>query len=259
MDLEAYFERIGYTGPTDPTLETLQGLHLAHAESIPFENLDIILGRPILLDVEHLEAKLVRDRRGGYCFEQNGLFAAMLQELEFRVTGLAARVRMGVSSPGPRTHRVTIVDLPEGRWLADVGFGGDGLLLPIPLEPGKPAEQFAWTYRLAEEPNLLVLQALHGEAWIDLYAFTMEPQLPIDYILANHYTSTHPQSKFVRFPTVQLPGREVRKILRGHEYIEMRASDSERTIIDGEDTLLGLLEKSFGLLFPPGTSFEHAR
>jgi N-hydroxyarylamine O-acetyltransferase len=179
----------------------------------------------------------------------------VLQELEFRITGLAARVRMGRSDPGPRTHRVTLVDLPEGRWLADVGFGGDGLLLPLPLAPWEPFEQFAWTYRLAEEPGLLVVQSLHQGGWIDLYAFTLEPQLPIDYVLANHYTSTHPQSKFVRFPTVQLPGREVRKILRGHEYVELRTSGSDRTIIDGDETLLTLLEKSFGLWFPAGTSF----
>ncbi len=108
-------------------------------------------------------------------------------------------------------------------------------------------------YRLAEEPpHLLVLQALHAVGWIDLYAFSMEPQLPIDYVVANHYTSTHPQSQFVRFPTVQLPGREVRKILRGHEYVELRASGSERTIIDGDETLLGAAREVVRARVPPG-------
>src|SRR5438552_5613549 len=126
--LDAYLARIGYTGPREPTPAVLEAVHLAHATHIPFENLDIQLGRPILLDLASLQAKLVHGRRGGYCFEQNTLFAAALEQLGFRVTRLAARVRIGATRLSPRTHMTLKVDVDEGSWLADVGFGGAGLL-----------------------------------------------------------------------------------------------------------------------------------
>src|SRR2546422_1681671 len=118
IDLDAYFTRIGYAGVRRPTMETLRALHLAHATHISFENLDVLLGRPILLDLESLQAKLVRGRRGGYCFEQNALFAAVLERLGFTVTRLAARVRMGVTRVLPRTHMALAVEVDGGSWLA---------------------------------------------------------------------------------------------------------------------------------------------
>src|SRR5262245_53404654 len=136
LDLDADRHRIGYTGPLTPTRETLAGLHLAHATHIPFENLDILLGRPIRLDLEALQAKLVRGRRGGYCFEQNTLFAAALERVGFPVTRLAARVRLGATGVRPRTHMLLKVDLEGASFLADVGFGGEGLLQPLPFVPG---------------------------------------------------------------------------------------------------------------------------
>ena len=136
LDLDAYLGRIGERPPLAPALEGLAALHRAHCAAVPFENLDILLGRPIDLDLPALEAKLVRARRGGYCFEQNTLFKAALEALGFPVIALAARVRAGTTGVRPRTHMLLRVDLAEGTFLADVGFGGDGLLHPIPLAEG---------------------------------------------------------------------------------------------------------------------------
>ena len=117
---------------------------------IPFENLDIQLGRPIRLDLESIQSKLVRGRRGGYCYEQNSLFAAVLERIGFRVTTLAARVRKGASRVLPRTHMLLSVDAADSPWLADVGFGTGGLLKPVAMLPGRASRQFAWNFRLVE-------------------------------------------------------------------------------------------------------------
>ena len=154
VDLQAYAARIEYGGEFTPTLATLRELHLAHATHIPFENLDILLGRPIRLDLESVAAKLIDARRGGYCFEQNALFAAVLEAIGFRVTRLAARVRMGATEVRPRSHMLLAVDVESERWLADVGFGGEGLLLPVRLKVGEVERHFGWQYRVIAEDGL---------------------------------------------------------------------------------------------------------
>ncbi|HEV3004877.1 MAG TPA: arylamine N-acetyltransferase, partial [Pirellulales bacterium] len=160
LDLEAYLDRIGFQGAVAPTLDALDALHYAHATSIPFENLDIQLGRPIKIDLESIQAKLVLRGRGGYCFEQNTLFAAVLELFGFRVTSLAARVRKGATRVLPRTHMLLEVHVEGSSWLADVGFGTGGPLLPIAMSPGRVSRQFAWSFRVVEEPGFLVLQSL---------------------------------------------------------------------------------------------------
>jgi len=255
LDLDAYFDRIGYSDGLTATLATLEQLLFAHATSIPFENLDILLGRPILLDVPSVEAKLVTARRGGYCFEQNTLLAAVLERLGFQVTRLQARVRAGSTHLRPRSHMLLRVDIGERPWLADVGFGADGLLGPLPLAPGEPVRQFAWSYRLRQEGELRVLESLQGEAWQDLYAFTLEEAYPIDYVVANHYTSTHPNSPFVRGLVVQLPGPEVRWTLQNQRLSEIRPRERRETVIEGDAALLDMLARRFGLHLPEGIRF----
>jgi N-hydroxyarylamine O-acetyltransferase len=256
FDLDAYCARIGYCGERRPTAAVLEELHLAHATHIPFENLDIFLGRPIRLDLDSLQAKLVRGGRGGYCFEQNTLFAAALERIGFQVTKLAARVRSGASRVLPRTHMLLRVDVDGAAWLADVGFGGDGLLKPLPLVAGPQTRQYAWSYRLMEENNLWVLQSQQGASWQDQYAFTLEPQYEVDFEMANHYTSTHPASRFVQTLTVQLPTPEARHILRGRELTVIRGGEVSSQTIEGEEMLLRVLAEVFGLSFPPGTRFR---
>lgn len=256
FDLSAYFRRIGHAGRIEPTLACLEALHLAHATHVPFENLDIQLGRPIRLDLDSLQAKLVRGGRGGYCFEQNTLFAAVLARLGFRIQTLEARVRFGNPELTARTHMAVRVELPEGAWLADVGFGGEGLLGPVPFG-GTEFTRFHDTYRLQPEGRVTVLQCRRREAWFDLYALEPEPAFPIDYLVGNHYTSTFPESRFVTTLTAQLPTPEARHILRNRTYTVLRGDAAEVLELHGPEQLLDLLRTVFGLDFPVGTRFRN--
>jgi N-hydroxyarylamine O-acetyltransferase len=258
VDLDGYLHRIEHRGGREPTLETLQALHLAHATHIPFENLDILLGRPIRIDLESLQAKLVAGERGGYCFEQNTLFGAVLSALGYEVTLLAARVRLGATRVLPRTHMVLKVRSGGADWLADVGFGAAGLLLPLRFEAESEVRQFAWTYRLAgDEAGHRVLRSLRDGAWTDLYAFGPEPQLPVDFEVANHYVSTHPQSRFVQTLTAQRVLQQERRTLVNREFSIERADGTERrSLSEDADELLALLAEAFGLRFPAGTRFQ---
>ena len=208
LDLDAYLARIGWTGPRTPTLEVLSGLMRAHVQAIAFENLDILLGRPIQLELDALQAKLVTARRGGYCFEQNGLFSAVLRGLGFQVTTLAGRVRLGVPAevPTARTHMVLRIDLPgaDCPYLADVGFGFSptgALRLEADLEQPLELDR----YRLLRAPSTWTLQLHQPEGWSDAYVFHDDAYTPIDYEVANHFTSTHPRSHFRLGPLVIRP------------------------------------------------------
>lgn len=257
LDLAAYLERIGYTGDLSPNRGVLEAMHLAHATHIPFENLDILLGRPIRLDIASLQAKLVSDRRGGYCFEQNLLLSAVLRTLGFSVTHLAARVRYRNAALLPRTHMLLKVDLDGECWLVDVGFGAEGLLLPVPLKTHQSVRHFAWTYRVVEEAGLWVLQSYRDSAWMDLYAFSLEPQQVVDYEIANYYVSTHPASRFVQTLTAQRLAPEVRHILRNRELSEDRGDQQTARTLADDDELLDVLKHTFGLQFPSGTRFRY--
>jgi N-hydroxyarylamine O-acetyltransferase len=194
LDLDAYLERLGLSGRPG-----LAEVHLAHACSIPFENLDPHRGVPVSLDEDALERKLVSGRRGGYCFEQNVLLKAALEQLGARVEMMLARVRAG-APPGtirPRTHLVLRVDVEGAIWHADVGFGVGTLLEPIPFGAGGVFEQAGWPYRVVEAGRELVLQTADGTDWRDLYAFVPEPVPLIDVELSNWYTATYPRSPFV--------------------------------------------------------------
>jgi N-hydroxyarylamine O-acetyltransferase len=255
-ELRAYLARTGHSQAVIPGPASLQSLHLAHATHIPFENLDILLKRPILIDLPSLVDKLVANKRGGYCYEQNLLFAAVLQKLGFAFTPLAARVRYRAHTVLPRTHMLLLVHFEDGDWIADVGFGGEGLLLPVPLRSGIETRHYAWTYRVLEQAGQWLLQSRRNDDWTDLYAFTTEPQFPADYEMANHYMSTHPNSRFVQTLTVQLPHPEVRHVLRNLELIEDRGLSSSSRMLAGEEERLQVLASVFGLHFPEGTRFR---
>lgn len=252
-DLDAYLARIDCSGPLACDEQVLRRLHLAHATRIPFENLDVVLGTPVRLDLRSVEAKLVHARRGGYCFEQNRLFAEVLRAIGFPVQELAARVRYRNSGTTPRTHMLLAVDDGRRRWLADVGFGAHGLLEPLPLEPGRVAEQYRWRYRIVADGDALVLQLEEAGTWSDLYAFGMQPQLPVDWEVANHYTATHPDSRFVHTLTAQLPGPQLRLRLHGRELLEDRGDGSQRLHgLDDAAALARALEQRFGVRPPAG-------
>jgi N-hydroxyarylamine O-acetyltransferase len=259
LDLGAYFARTGARRPLAPTLEGLVSLHRAHCAAIPFENLDILLGRPIVLDLPALEAKLVRARRGGYCFEQNTLFRAALEALGWRVTSLAARVRAGTTEIRPRTHMLLRVDLPEGAFVADVGFGADGLVHPIPLAEASETWVGALGHRLRREGDEWVLQGSEGgegSGWTDLYAFTLEPHPPVDFVMANHFTSTYPRSPFLLNLTAQRSSPERRVILRNRDLVVREGGSCGRTNVRDPAHLLDVLAAHFDLVFPAGTRFR---
>ena len=199
LDFDAYLERIGLSASERPTLHDV---HRAHATSIPFENLDPHRGIPVSLAEEDLERKLVRERRGGYCFEQNLLLASALEHLGLEVEPMLARVRAGAPSGTvrPRSHLVLRVTDRDGRvWHADVGFGSGTLLEPIPFGAAGAAahEQSGWSFRVVEEEPELVLQTLADGTWSDVYAFPPQPVPRIDIETSNWWTSTNPQSPFV--------------------------------------------------------------
>lgn len=252
VNLAAYFDRIRYDGPAESTVDVLRALHEAHLAAIPFENLDILLGRAILLDLETLQRKLVAERRGGYCFEQNTLFSAVLESLGFRVTPLAARVRVGTTSILARTHMLLRVDARGDSFVADVGFGTDGPSHALPLEAGV----VSGNHRLRRDSDVWVLEGTSERSWMDLYAFTLEPQYPVDFEMANYFTSTHPESPFVQNLTAQRNCRGERATLRNRELLlagNVQTKTTE-TVRDPEH-LLEILELHFGLRFPAGTRF----
>jgi N-hydroxyarylamine O-acetyltransferase len=255
LDLDAYLGRTGAVRPLAPCREALFALHRAHVAAIPFENLDVLLGRPILLDVPSLEAKLVHGRRGGYCFEQNTLFRAALEALGFPVTALAARVRAGTTEVRPRTHMLLRVDLPEGPFLADVGFGGDGLVEPLPLAESAQTWVGPCGHRLRREGEAWVLEGSAGDAWGDLYAFTLEPHHPVDFVMANHFTSTFSRSPFVLNLTAQRSWPERRAILRNRNLVVRESGAGASTTVRDPEHLLEVLAEVFSLVFPAGTRF----
>ncbi len=256
FDLDAYLARIACGGLPESNGKILREVHRAHATHIPFENLDILLGRDIRLDLESLQAKLVHARRGGYCFEQNSLLAAALETLGFPVVRLAARVRLGAERARPRTHMALLVEAEGEPWLADVGFGGWGLIEPIPLREDRETQQGAWGFRLRREGEEWILSCPQSPLAADQYSFTLEPQLPIDYEPPNHYCATHPQSTFTQTLTAQLPTENRRTILRGNELTVAKASGLTRETIQSDGQLLEVLRAQFGLRFPEGTHFR---
>lgn len=194
LDLDAYLERIGLDGRP-----SVAQVHRAHLTSIPFENLDPHQGLPVSLRLDDIERKLVTERRGGYCFEQNLLLKAALETLGAEVDMFLARVRVG-AEPGavrPRTHLVLRVHENGASWHADVGFGARGILDPIPFGPGPTQEQSGFGFCVVEDGPELVLQKLAGDEWVDAYGFLPQPVPLIDVELSNWWTSTHPGSLFV--------------------------------------------------------------
>lgn len=220
LDLEAYLHRVGYDGPRAPSLETLSGLMRAHLDSIPFENLDVILGDEIRLDITSLQRKLVDRRRGGYCHEHNMLFASVLERLGFSVSGRSARMLMGedeseLTSVG---HTMLNVSVEGVDWLVDVGVGNVGPRAPIRLEAGAEAVHDAWHYRLDQSvAGHLVLRYRRHEGWFNIYQVSDHPHYRADYAFHNYIASTHPESPFTRRVVVQHNGAEVRYALTDSE------------------------------------------
>lgn len=254
LDVDAYLERIGYEGELEPTPETLRRLHRAHVAAIPFENVDVVLGRGVSLEMEAMQDKLLRRDRGGYCYEHNLLFAALLERIGFAVVRLTASIRMDANEPQASGHMLLRVDAGGSPWLADVGFGGQRLLEPIQLEDGATSQQGGWAYRLDREnegDGTWALRVLRPDGWFDLYGFTLEPRRHGDYVVYNHYTSTHPDSPFVRGVVAMQTGPQRRRTLIGRRLTSAHSYGStERRELAG-DELVGVLRGAFGIALDP--------
>lgn len=195
--LTAYLARTGWQQPVSADIATLRGLHLHHNSAVPFENIDVVLPREIQLDEQSLVDKLVTARRGGYCFEQNGLFERALREVGFNVRSLLGRVVLAnPAQMPPRTHRLLLVDLEGERWIADVGFGGQTLTAPIRLVAEEEQATPHGLYRLINDGSDWVLQFRHHEHWQSMYHFDLTAQYKADYVLGNFWSAHWPQSHF---------------------------------------------------------------
>jgi N-hydroxyarylamine O-acetyltransferase len=196
--LDLYFERIRYSGSPQVNLQTLRDLHLLHLQHIPYENIDVFCHQGVKLYRETLTRKILLRNRGGYCFEQNGLFSMALTELGFKSHANMARVHRNRPEPGGRTHHINLVDLEGQTWVCDVGFGGSGFREPLILRADVEVEQLGEIYRLHESAEHgFYLQKKVGEEWQPLYTFKVERALPIDLHMANFYTSKSPDHVFL--------------------------------------------------------------
>jgi N-hydroxyarylamine O-acetyltransferase len=198
LDLPAYLARVGVTEQLAADERTLIRLHRAHVLSIPFENVDIVLGRPVRLDLEAVQAKLVSARRGGYCYEHGVLFGAVLERIGFPVRRISARIRMGSTAVRARTHVALLVGEPGNGWLADVGLGSAGPLGPVRWGGEQRSDEGRWSFRLDRlRDDEWVLRSARPDGWFDLYSVDPTPQHLVDFEVGHHYVSTHPDSPFI--------------------------------------------------------------
>ncbi|EFD41227.1 arylamine N-acetyltransferase nat [Mycobacterium tuberculosis variant africanum K85] len=253
LDLTAYFDRINYRGATDPTLDVLQDLVTVHSRTIPFENLDPLLGVPVDdLSPQALADKLVLRRRGGYCFEHNGLMGYVLAELGYRVRRFAARVvwKLAPDAPlPPQTHTLLGVTFPGsgGCYLVDVGFGGQTPTSPLRLETGAVQPTTHEPYRLEDRVDGFVLQAMVRDTWQTLYEFTTQTRPQIDLKVASWYASTHPASKFVTGLTAAVITDDARWNLSGRDLAVHRAGGTEKIRLADAAAVVDTLSKRFGI------------
>jgi N-hydroxyarylamine O-acetyltransferase len=265
VDVEAYFQRIGYAGPHDATLETLAEINLHHPQVIPFENLDPLLKRPVVLSAEALERKILFSGRGGWCYEQNLLLGSVLQAIGFRVTGLAARAMWNAPEGvvRARTHMLLRIDGPEhrdlegGPYIADVGFGGLTLTGPLRLVPDLEQVTPHETFRLLETDGNYVLQVLIRDAWKPLYSFDLQPQLLIDYEVWNWHLEHHADSAFVTNLMAARVTLDRRYGLFNNKLsIHVKNGESQHATLATAAELRGTLEHLFGIELPDDSGLD---
>jgi len=253
LDLDAYLARIGLAGRPG-----LAAVHRAHSTAIPFENLDPHRGVPVSLAIEDIERKLVHQRRGGYCFEQNLLLKAALEQLGAEVDIYLARVRFG-APPGvirPRGHLVLRARGAWGELHADVGFGLGTLFEPLPWGPGAAHEQCGWRYRVVEDGEELVLQGADGGGWFDLYGFPPQPVPLIDVETINWWVCTNPRSPFVTGLMITRQDEDgTRTVLSDREGLQLSVASPGATRVEApaREMLPRLLAERFGL---PGFTLD---
>lgn len=249
MNTKAYLERINYTGSLAPTAETLRGLQLAHLSAVPFENLSIHVKEPIVLEDEALFTKIVGRRRGGFCYEANGLFAALLRELGFDVVMLSAGVANAEGGFGPDFDHMTLMVALDERWLVDVGFG-DSFLEPLLLDERGEQVQGSRAYRIVPDgAHLIMMQRDDGGEWKAQYRFTLQPHQYADYAEMCRYHQTSPQSHFTRGRICSRATRDGRITLSDLRLIttSKNGGRQERTLTSQEE-YADALREHFGIV-----------
>lgn len=249
INLQAYFDRIGYRGGGEVSAQTLRELHRGHVFHIPFENLNPLGGKTVSLDPSDLFDKMVTDKRGGYCFEMNGLLSFVLESLGFPVRRLLARVWRDEMGYGAKTHQILLVTADGKDWICDVGFGGNGLLEPLLFETGTEQQQEFQQCRIVEEPAVggFAYQCVIDGSYKNIYGFTLEPCSRADYELSNYFTSTHPDSIFTKVPMLMIPTQSGRITVFDHQ---MKLTDRENVTeisIESEDQMKRILKEYFGI------------
>ena len=251
FDLDAYCHRIGYAGPREPSLPVLRAVVADHAAAMAFENIDVLLGRGVRIDIASVQDKLVHRKRGGYCFEQNGLLEAALGAIGFALQPLAARVVRGrpATAPGSaRAHKVLRVDLADDSYIADVGFGNLTPTAPLALRLEEEQTTRHEPFRLIPHRSELLLQARLGEAWDSLYHFPLDPVPAVDYEMGNWFCATFPGSPFIANLIVARPGCGQRSTLYNRRFA-IRNIDGQvtRRVLSGFEDYSEVLVQHFGL------------
>jgi len=247
FDAEAYLHRIGLVTPPGVTVDGLEQMHRAQVYTIPFENFDIFLGRGINLTAEAMFRKIVQSQRGGYCFELNGIFQLALRCFGFESRPLLARVHARGQDSG-RTHQLSLVTIKGKEWIADTGFGSNGLRAPIPFQLDSIATQDGLKYRLIESPPYdMMLQVEMKDEWQDLYSFDTGYVCPADIKVANHYTSTHPDSLFTRSRVATIAKPEGRNSLLDFSLRDDSHGTTSQFVISPGQAYLDAIRKYFGI------------
>ena len=261
FDRRKYFERIGYSGQPNVTIKTLKEIHAAQVFSIPFENLAIHeskninnLNDFIQLDEVSIFKKLVIDKRGGYCHENNELLALALIQIGFKVERLAARVLTGPNLP--RGHKLLLVTINNEKWIADVGFGGYGLYEPIPLVINQEEKQYNNYYRLMLHHQKYMLQFLQKDIWKNLYEFNLEIFEPIDFKSMSYHISHAPDSFFVKNRFCVMPTPKGRVIFLNAKLKIIDSGKEEVILIQSEQKYFDILKHYFGIILPESTTLK---
>ena len=248
MNIDAYLKRINYTGSLEPTAETLRALQVAHLLAVPFENLSIHAGEPIVLNEESRFGKIVENRRGGFCYEANGLFAGLLRALGFEVEMLSAGVATKDGGFGPDFDHMTLMVTLAERWLVDVGFG-DSFLEPLLLDSRDEQGQGMRSFRIDADNSHLILQRRdHGGDWQPQYRFTLQPHTFADYEQMCHFHQTSPESHFTKAPLCSLATADGRITLTGLRLITTSAQQRSEHPLTDRDSFDHTLHDQFGIV-----------
>ena len=261
VNLNAYFERIGFAGSIAPNLATLELIHALHPAVIPFENLGPLMGQPVALDQASLERKLLAEKRGGYCFEHNLLLMRILRDLDYTVRPLLARVVWNNPSAGtgPRTHMLLNVEISGQHYIADVGFGGQTLTTPLRLRAGVEQQTPHETYRLTGGDPEWTLETKIGEDWRALYEFNLDTVEEAALGPINEMVWSDPASPFTRELRVALsPSGKRLKLLNGQFTVQPVDGEAERREITRIEVLRSVLTEEFGITLPVDERLEPA-